>query len=544
MLKKILLSVCVLSLIGLSAAAETRINFDENSRTLNIHGSVEAESVKGFVGIVISLSDTALSSIEENVETAENVIFKTVLADNSGVFSEQIILPGSFKSGQYTVTSACGNAKFENLFAFIGTDFSDETLAAINSAENGSGVLSAVKNVPDFRLNQDRLESFGASAANYVFSQKPSGGYTRQSFARNWSIGEASARLSAGDISLGDMLSVYSAYYSSSYGDTYNALSAAAKAEAENLIRNSQQFEQKSFDKAFEDIIRTAKMKTAVDSKALQTEYISYARANGINLSQYNSLSEYGRESVFLRVLSKISAALCADDVTKVFNAEVSAEAGNNSGGGTGGGGAGGGSGGGGSVSGGGGVAMPSVIGGNTGADSAFSDTKGHWAEKYIQDMKKKGVINGYQDGTFKPSEGVTRAEITKMLCKMLGAAAVYDDIFKDVGKSEWFFGFVGAAYKKGWISGTGENMFLPGSKISREDAAVIIYRAYAVSGDKTVTFSDEKEISAYALEAIKALSQAGILTGDETGRVNPKKSVSRGEIAAILSRAAAFNAR
>ena len=51
-----------------------------------------------------------------------------------------------------------------------------------------------------------------------------------------------------------------------------------------------------------------------------------------------------------------------------------------------------------------------------------FTDIKGHWAEKLINLMAKKGIANGYPDGTFQPNKPVTRAEVTAMFARLYDA--------------------------------------------------------------------------------------------------------------------------
>lgn len=50
---------------------------------------------------------------------------------------------------------------------------------------------------------------------------------------------------------------------------------------------------------------------------------------------------------------------------------------------------------------------------------SSQDDTKGHWAEKSIQKAKQNGIINGYSDGSFRPNETVTRAELSVILDRL-----------------------------------------------------------------------------------------------------------------------------
>ncbi len=48
-----------------------------------------------------------------------------------------------------------------------------------------------------------------------------------------------------------------------------------------------------------------------------------------------------------------------------------------------------------------------------------FKDTKGHWAEDTIDEMADKGILNGYPDGTFRPNENMTRAQVA-VVAKMI----------------------------------------------------------------------------------------------------------------------------
>jgi N-acetylmuramoyl-L-alanine amidase CwlA len=50
----------------------------------------------------------------------------------------------------------------------------------------------------------------------------------------------------------------------------------------------------------------------------------------------------------------------------------------------------------------------------------AFKDTQGHWAEKHIEKLKKAGIVNGHADGTFRPDEPITRAEVAVMVANIL----------------------------------------------------------------------------------------------------------------------------
>ncbi|MEK8129014.1 InlB B-repeat-containing protein [Paenibacillus filicis] len=75
----------------------------------------------------------------------------------------------------------------------------------------------------------------------------------------------------------------------------------------------------------------------------------------------------------------------------------------------------------------------------------SFSDVDGHWAQKAIESVKGAGIINGYPDGTFRPEAELTRAEAVTMISKLLGRGPLSGAAPKwtDVPASHWAFGYI-----------------------------------------------------------------------------------------------------
>ena len=78
---------------------------------------------------------------------------------------------------------------------------------------------------------------------------------------------------------------------------------------------------------------------------------------------------------------------------------------------------------------------------------TAFSDvTDGYWASGYIGAVSGKGWVNGYEDGTFKPEQYITRAEVMATVNRMLGRKVSADGIsadaklWSDISTSDWFY--------------------------------------------------------------------------------------------------------
>lgn len=68
------------------------------------------------------------------------------------------------------------------------------------------------------------------------------------------------------------------------------------------------------------------------------------------------------------------------------------------------------------------------------------TDISGHWAEKVITQWQEKGLISGYEDGTFKPDNSVTRAEFVIILNKALGFTQKGNVTFSDVSANAWYY--------------------------------------------------------------------------------------------------------
>lgn len=73
---------------------------------------------------------------------------------------------------------------------------------------------------------------------------------------------------------------------------------------------------------------------------------------------------------------------------------------------------------------------------------SSFNDITGHWARQSIEHLAKYGVINGYEDGSFRPNANVTRAETVKMVSELLGRSTSYNSgkSFSDVRSNHWAY--------------------------------------------------------------------------------------------------------
>lgn len=113
---------------------------------------------------------------------------------------------------------------------------------------------------------------------------------------------------------------------------------------------------------------------------------------------------------------------------------------------------------------------------------SNFKDVGGHWAEKDIKALKSNGIINGYLDGSFKPNQIITRAEIASMLSSIINATSSSTPIkFNDVSGG-WAERAIGALADSGIIKGNGDGAFRPQAHATRLESLLMIMRMLNMS--------------------------------------------------------------
>ena len=161
------------------------------------------------------------------------------------------------------------------------------------------------------------------------------------------------------------------------------------------------------------------------------------------------------------------------------------------------------------------------------------------WAYEAISTLSDKGIINGREENKFVPDDEVTREEFTKMCVVMMNLDVTDQSIvFDDEKDGEWYLGYISAARKNNIVSGKGDGSFGIGEAISRQDAAVILYNILknnGLSNDKGIDFDDSDMISDYAIDAINVLSANGVINGVGDNMFSPLGRLTRAEAAKLI---------
>ncbi|MBD2844802.1 S-layer homology domain-containing protein [Paenibacillus sp. IB182496] len=179
-----------------------------------------------------------------------------------------------------------------------------------------------------------------------------------------------------------------------------------------------------------------------------------------------------------------------------------------------------------------------------------FADVHAHWAMEEINDLGSRLVIDGSGAGNFEPARDITRAEFAAIIIRGLGVMrpGTGKDIFSDVTKDNWYYDAVAIAHEYGIIDGFEDGTFRPANKITREQAMTMTARAMKVTGLKVALaeheaeqllsmFADAGEASGYAAQSIASSVKAGIIQGRDVHVLAPKDNMTRAEVAVIVTR-------
>jgi uncharacterized repeat protein (TIGR02543 family) len=178
-----------------------------------------------------------------------------------------------------------------------------------------------------------------------------------------------------------------------------------------------------------------------------------------------------------------------------------------------------------------------------------FTDVAAHWAKDTVNNMGSRLIMAGTGGGRFSPERDVTRAEFAAMVVRALGLGPEEGaGVFPDVQASDWYDSAVRTAYAYGLMGGFDDGTFRPDDKITREQAMVVIARAMGLTGlaaklpDAPAeavlgAYADTNRASAWAIDSIADCVQAGIVAGRSGGMLAPQDTVTRAEAATMVER-------
>lgn len=176
------------------------------------------------------------------------------------------------------------------------------------------------------------------------------------------------------------------------------------------------------------------------------------------------------------------------------------------------------------------------------------SDTNGHWAELQLNKWLQAGLLHGYSNGQVSPDRNITRGELVALINRSFGFKEQTDISFKDLSAVDWQYKDVSIAVNAGYLSGYEDGTIRIHNEISRQEAAVMLGRILepslvADSAEAATVFTDASTIAIWSKYVVQQLADHKLLGGYEDGSFKPKGLMTRAEAVTILDRSLDWSA-
>ncbi|MBE1447306.1 S8 family serine peptidase [Paenibacillus sp. OAS669] len=167
-----------------------------------------------------------------------------------------------------------------------------------------------------------------------------------------------------------------------------------------------------------------------------------------------------------------------------------------------------------------------------------YADIQGHWAMDSILEMGSKQIVNGYDDYTFRPDSPITRAEATTIISRAFKLSKQKSISYTDVSMNHWAYADIAKAAQSGIIDGYPDNSFAPDQPVSRMEMTAMIARSMNISGKKrgAVPFTDVDD-DYWGVGILKQMKAEGWINGYEDGSYKPDQQASRAEFVTMLAK-------
>ena len=168
---------------------------------------------------------------------------------------------------------------------------------------------------------------------------------------------------------------------------------------------------------------------------------------------------------------------------------------------------------------------------------AAFSDTSGHWAETSISKWSEEySIIQGYEDGTFRPDQSITRGAFAGIMDRFLQFQSISGpDTFSDIAGNYWENAILKLHAAGVYLGNNGKA--LAGDTITRQQAVAMIARAFQIEASAIdLPYGDAGQIADYAAGPVSEMTIRGYITDCWDGNFRPQEPITRAEIINILS--------
>lgn len=177
------------------------------------------------------------------------------------------------------------------------------------------------------------------------------------------------------------------------------------------------------------------------------------------------------------------------------------------------------------------------------GSDEIFADVRvGDPNAEAIAYLKEEEVIKGYDDGTFRPDQEINRAEILKMLLEGFGYNVEVDteeEPFTDVDYGSWYAPYIMTAYEWRIVNGYDDGTFQPSEMVNRVEFLKILIKTYGIdlTDYPIISLYIDTELDSWYSPYVQYAKDYQLFDIDGEGNFYPDKNLTRGEAAEAIYR-------
>lgn len=172
-------------------------------------------------------------------------------------------------------------------------------------------------------------------------------------------------------------------------------------------------------------------------------------------------------------------------------------------------------------------------------AASSYNDMDGHWANDYVEALSKMNILRGNDDGSFGPDFGVTREDVAVLIVRILGieneAAATEAEYTDSDDIADYAKNAVALLSEREIYKGYDDGSFKPKNILTREEIMSLFGRIFGSDETSDIKFDDNGDISEWAYEYVQQMYAHGIVKGYPDNTIKPFNDVTRAEAAVMI---------
>ena len=175
-------------------------------------------------------------------------------------------------------------------------------------------------------------------------------------------------------------------------------------------------------------------------------------------------------------------------------------------------------------------------------AMAAYTDTANHWGESAITEWSQAGIVQG-ANGLFRPDDPITRAELATVITRLLKLTESAPNTYSDLPAGAWYEQAVLCCVQAGIMKGDGGGIIRPSDNVTRQEAIVMLGRAWGISesASKDLSrFSDGALTADWAKGYVRSFVDLGYIKGVGVNMLAPTGNINRASVVTILSNAIA----